>query len=311
MLDNFNPEMITLARDLRGHSQGELAHKLGINQATLSKIEGGIVGPSEDLVPSIATCLDLPHSFFRQKFRIYSMGTHAYMYRKRQKMSAKSRKMIESTVNVLRHHIETLLRSMDIDSPLTIPQLPPDEYGAPEKIAEMVRAQWMAPNGPIQNMTELLEDAGVVIIRCDFGTRSMDATSIWLPGTQPLIFVNKELPGDRWRFTLAHELGHLVMHAIPTDQMEKEADYFAAAFLMPASDIRPDFNKPALKHFANNLKPYWKVSIASLIERAHQLGKISDNQRRYFHMNMNKYGIRDPEPNALPREHPTIPSTID
>ena len=81
-------------------------------------------------------------------------------------------------------------------------------------MADRIRAAWLIPDGAINNLTILVESAGVIIIESDFGTNGIDGTSLWISETPPLIFINKDLPQDRYRFTLAHELGHLIMHDI-------------------------------------------------------------------------------------------------
>ena len=298
--------MVSLARDYRGLTQADLAKRLGVQQGTISKIEGQVVGISHEILAKLSQALDFPVQFFMQRDDVYGLGTHAYVYRKRQKITAPIRKRIEAQVNLLRIHADRMFDSLDVRSPQRIPQVAiADSNDSPEQIANAVRAQWLVPTGPIGNVTAMLEDAGMVVIPCDFGTPAMDATSIWLPGKNPLIFVNSELPGDRWRYTLCHELGHLVMHSEPTDYMETEADQFAAALLMPDPDILPDLDPITLQHLAR-IKPYWKVSIQALLERAYSLRRITKNQRRYFYMNLSKQGYRVREPVPLERETATL-----
>ena len=79
--------------------------------------------------------------------------------------------------------------------------------------------------------------------------------------------LNRNHPADRMRFTLAHELGHIVMHRFPTINMEREADEFAACLLVPTNDIKTYFfaaRKVDLRLLAA-LKPEWRVSMASLL----------------------------------------------
>jgi Zn-dependent peptidase ImmA (M78 family) len=81
------------------------------------------------------------------------------------------------------------------------------------------------PRGPVESVTELIEDAGAFVIQIGFKTNLLDALSFRLPGLPPLIFMNSEMPGDRYRYTLAHELAHLILHNQPeTDEsMESQA----------------------------------------------------------------------------------------
>jgi len=132
----------------------------------------------------------------------------------------------------------------------------------------------------------------------------MDATSLKLTNMPPMIFINKNIPGDRWRFTLAHELAHLVMHDTPTETMEDEADAFASEFLVPRDEVESQFSRCAnirLQDLAN-LKPFWKVSMGMLLMKASKLGFIDSNQNRYLWSQMAKMGYKTKEPNEIERE---------
>jgi Zn-dependent peptidase ImmA (M78 family) len=113
------------------------------------------------------------------------------------------------------------------------------------------------------------------------------------------------MPGERVRLTLAHEIGHIIMHHLPTEDMEREADRFAAEFLMPPHDITPDLTSLTFANLAR-LKSYWKVSMAALIVRAHETGKITDRQYRTLFEQMNKNEYRMNEPVPIPIENPTL-----
>ena len=165
--------------------------------------------------------------------------------------------------------------------------------------------------GPINNLTVAIENAGGIIIPCSFGTRKIDAMSQWAVDLPPLIFLNKEVPGDRLRFSLAHEIGHIIMHQVPTNDIEREADKFAAEFLMPKAEIAPYLTNLSIPKLAN-LKPYWKVSMAALLMRAGDLKKITDRQKQYLWTEMGKRGYRVKEPIDIPMEKPkTINDIVD
>lgn len=82
---------------------------------------------------------------------------------------------------------------------------------------------------------------------------------------------------------MAHELAHLIMHRIPHETMEEEADQFAAVFLVPEEEIKPQFKTMASLKLSVLVKPkeYSKVSIAMLVKRAESLGVITDSQAKY------------------------------
>jgi Zn-dependent peptidase ImmA (M78 family) len=123
-----------------------------------------------------------------------------------------------------------------------------------------------------------------------------------------VVLINGSLPGDRYRFTLAHETAHLTLHhhlAWPGENIENEANAFASELLMPAKDIRNFLNRPTLAKLAT-LKPYWKVSIQALLMRASQLSLINDRQKRYLWAQISGAGYRTTEPLPLQPEEPSL-----
>ena len=117
-----------------------------------------------------------------------------------------------------------------------------------------------------------------------------------------MIFVNSLLPGDRWRFTIAHELGHLVLHTVPHDNMEQEANQFASELLAPSREIKPQLMQIKSWRLPDlvPLKLYWKVSLAFLIKRARDLGILAQERAKKIYMQFAP--IRREEPCPLPRE---------
>lgn len=301
-----NPSMIVLAREFRGYTQEKLAREIFIGQARIAKIESGVQSDlQQPLFQLLCEALGFPAEFFQQEEDLIGFGSSAYYYRKKADLTASDRRRIHGVINLLRINIKHMLGYVDLDPPRSLPRLDVEDYGgSSEKIAQAVRAMWNVPDGPIKNLTTLIESSGIIIVPCEFYTRSMDATSLRLAEMPPLIFINMQLPGDRWRFTLAHELGHIIMHDVPREDMENEADRFAAELLMPELEMRAQFSiipNLRLQDLAN-LKTYWKASMGALLMRAGDFGLLSDNQRRYLWASMSKLGYRTCEPNPIPKE---------
>jgi Zn-dependent peptidase ImmA (M78 family) len=144
----------------------------------------------------------------------------------------------------------------------------------------------------------LIEAAGGIVVLCRFGTTLLDGISFRSEGLPPLFFMNRDVGGDRFRFSLTHELGHMIMHSIPEDEekMEDEAHRFAASFLMPAVEIRPYLANIKLSALSR-VKSYWKVSIKALIKRARDLKLMTDNQYRWLNVQYAKsFGAGEPIP---------------
>jgi Zn-dependent peptidase ImmA (M78 family)/transcriptional regulator with XRE-family HTH domain len=301
----FNPELLTIVRKSMGMTQADLAGELGMKQSHISKIEAGLLSPPEEMMERLSDVTGYQKEFFFRDNRIFGISAAIIYHRKRQSIPIKVLDKIEAEVNLHRIHVEKLLRSVDANE-CTIPSYDPDESEGPATIAAAVRALWMMPSGPVKNLVQRVEDAGAIVIPYDFGTKKMDGLSQWLPPLPPIFFINKMIPGDRWRFSLAHELGHMVMHRmIPNPKMEDEADEFAAEFLMPTRDITPALRWVTLDKLAE-LKMYWKVSMQSLILRARDTGGITDSTASYLYAQMSKTGYRTREPIDIPLEQATM-----
>jgi Zn-dependent peptidase ImmA (M78 family)/transcriptional regulator with XRE-family HTH domain len=301
----FNADMLKLARDVRELTQSDLARETGFTQALVSKIENGLIAqPSEDVLKKLSEVLGFPVSFFQQAER--TEGFPHFHARKRTRLGAKPLSHINAVVNLRRLHIAKLIRSFEVEVHKPIPQIDLDHAGvSPEKLAERLREYWMIPRGPIQDLTQVIEDAGGIVVHCRFGTNLLDGISFRSSGLPPIFCMNREVPGDKYRFSLAHELGHMVMHSIPDDdeKMESEAHRFAAAFLMPAADIRAHISTPKLTALGR-AKAYWKVSIKSLIKRSHDLKLITDMQYKNLMVTYSK-AFKEGEPQELEVEKPT------
>ncbi len=301
-MQEVNPEMVIIARESRGLSQSALSRKIGISQGILSKIETGAMRASDDILSKIENALEYPQKFFYQVGRIYPGISY---HRKRKSIPQKTLDQIDANVNILRIHFEKLLKNIDFLE-INIPHFSVDEEEMnAEDIARAVRQKLMLPRGPIENLTRILEDAGCIIMHCDFGTRMIDGLSLCVPKLPPMMFINKNIPADRLRFTVAHELGHIVMHKYFTPTMEDEANEFAAEFLMPSSDIRSELTGLSIEKLAC-LKMRWKTSMQALLYRANTLQKIAERNKQYLWMQICKAGYRVNEPIEIEFEKPTL-----
>lgn len=312
-MEKFNHYMMILARDSRGFTQEELAVRLKVGQGTLSKYETGIQEPPSIFVSALGDALDYPKPFFYEAGRPY--GLPPFHYRRRKKLSKKALGRIVAEMNIRRMHLTKLLHSFERRTNACIPEIDRDEYLGKSKapfsiddVARTVREMWMLPSGPAPNMVELIESSGGIVIPCDFGTDLLDAISQRIDGLPVLFFVNINAPADRLRHTLAHELGHMILHTTTVkddEEMEDEADAFAGAFLLPADEIRPQLRKFDLRQIAN-MKLYWKVSMAAIAVRAARLNLITPYQSKMFWMEMSRLGYRKREPNEPPKEIPSL-----
>jgi Zn-dependent peptidase ImmA (M78 family)/transcriptional regulator with XRE-family HTH domain len=310
---NVNPEMVVLARESRGLSQTELAERIGASQAKISKIEGGALSVSETDLQKLSRVLHYPSSFFKRNAGVYGFASACPYHRKQKGLPASILNKIHAVSNIMRMHAGDLLRGVVLESPRAFPAKPMDVdsyQGGAEEIARRVRTDWMLPRGPIRSMVAAIEDAGGIILRFPFGTTQIDAVSLWPPGLPPLIFTNHDMKdGARLRFTLAHELGHLIMRNSCSVDPESEADQFASEFLMPKNEITPDLAGLTFERAAR-LKLTWKVSMRAIIRRAKDTGAISERKYRSLNVELNSRGYAVNEPMPIEVESQSIFKTV-
>lgn len=305
-------EAIHTARIATGITQAELSQRTGVTQAALSRYENNLREPDPATLTRLASATGVSTQLLTNMSRkTGAIATHAHM-RRRATGPARAWIQLEARLNVLREQMHLLLSSIDYETPHSLSRLDPLDY-LPHEAARLTREQLRMPQGPVRNLAAWMESAGCLIIEQDFGTPRVDGLSQWTD-RYPVVLINARMPTDRKRFTLAHELGHLVMHSVPahlTEGAESEAMAFAAELLMPAHLIRPELRNRSLGHLVN-LKRKWMVSIAALIERAHDLGTVSQTARTSLYKALSARGWRKREPisHQLPADEPSTPTAI-
>ncbi|MFC6015536.1 helix-turn-helix domain-containing protein [Plantactinospora solaniradicis] len=307
MSDEFNARMVTLARESEGLTQSALAHLAGISQGHVSKIENGFEEPHDDVLEQLAKACDVPIEFFYQKEEVLGEGVVDFYHKKRLTLPVKPLKKANALANVRRLEAVRLLRTLEFDSVAPFPFCSPDESWTPEVAAQFVRATWRMPPGPLPNLIALIEATGIPVFITNLGHEKLSAIS--MPGVagRHVIVLNGMLPASARRFALAHELGHLVMHnGSASDDMERDADAFASALLMPASDIRRELQGLRFRELGA-LKARWHVSLAALVKRASDLGLITERQYRTSFIQLSKLpGGRKNEPGEFEMEEPRL-----
>lgn len=285
-------------------TQAELAAAAGMSQGRLSKYENCLLVVDHEDAIALARAMNCEPDLLYQSDRIYGLGSSSLFHRQRQSAPVALQRQIQARINILRMQVDRLLRGVEIESEYKFQTMDVEAFdGEVERIASMLRVAWQLPLGPVSSVTAAIENAGGIVLKCNFGTGKIDAAHIWVAGLPPLFFMNGAMPADRFRFTLAHELGHAVMHGAPTGDIESEADRFAAEFLMPAKEIKPHLAGLNIQRAAA-LKPHWKVSMAALVRRARDVGAITQRHYHTLFQRLSSLGYRMNEPIELAHEEP-------
>jgi Zn-dependent peptidase ImmA (M78 family)/transcriptional regulator with XRE-family HTH domain len=306
----IQPEMLTLARTARGLTQVELARQTGISQGLLSRAETGAVELDRERVEAVAAALGVPVRFLQRPPLVAEGMSACVFHRKRNALPVSKARQIRAVLDLTRIQGGSLVADRLPTVLLQRSSPSADGYVSPEDIARDTRKLLSLPEGPVGDLVATVEAAGVLVIARDLGTRHLDAISSWPTDGRPMVLLNSVAPGDRQRFTMAHELGHAVMHADPGTADEEQADRFASEMLMPSATIRPELGGDLSIPRLLQLKRRWGVSMAALVRRARDLGTISDYRYKQLNIEFSKSGYRSSEPEPMECERPKLLARI-
>jgi Zn-dependent peptidase ImmA (M78 family)/transcriptional regulator with XRE-family HTH domain len=304
----FKHKQLTFAREYRGYSQTELADKIpGLSQSNLSKYEKGLSTLSEEIVKKIVDFLEFPRNFMSQRISNTVENPH---YRKRAGTNKKEILSIDTTIKLYGYIVDQMAQSIEWPE-LKLSAINTEDGFTIETIAKHTRKLLGVPlDEPIVTINTLIERKGIIIIPVDLSEK-FDGASILSDAGCPIILINRNISNDRKRFTIAHELGHLILHVLGDFPIgdyrdrEREANEFASEFLMPKDTIKDSLWGLKVSSLAN-LKSYWLTSMASIIRRAKDLGCITADWYSYLNIEMSRMGYKKKEPVSVYIDEPTL-----
>ncbi|NBE95498.1 ImmA/IrrE family metallo-endopeptidase [Nonomuraea sp. KC401] len=275
----FERTRLRVARELARLSQAQLAAAVGLSPAAVSQFESGAARPSPETITALSMALAVPISFFHQPIA----ETHEGFFRSLRRTAVADRRRARAIAHVA-HDVAVHAAAAGRFALADVPEMRTSGLSVAvdeiEKIAGQVRSQWGLGPGPVDNVVELLEDHGVAIIRLPLDSADVDAFSLPFPDHPVVVLGTDKNDRARSRFDAAHELAHLVLHGEQiwgVKEVETQAHQFAAAFLMPADEIRHHLPTKVDWPRLFELKRYWQVSLAALLMRARTLGRMSEN----------------------------------
>jgi len=318
------PNRINQARLSREMSMVDLANFLEVTSQAISQYEQGKIAPKPAILNRMSEILDYPVEFFYKEFEPVRSAASPVLFRSGKTASVKSKNACVEKIKIFCEVREFL--STYIDFPMI--QLPVVEkyihehlnISDIEELAITLREHWRLGLSPINNLLGEMEKRGVSISTLSLKVNKIDGFSQWI-NEKPIILIGSANKSNaRIRFTAAHEMAHLLLHADKSniddeslspserkrlnDQFEDEANLFAGAFLLPAESFKKDIYSTSLDHFIQ-LKAKWKVSISAMIKRCESLGILTENQLKYLkdQMTGKKYWHKEPLDN-MPTEKP-------
>ena len=310
---NFVPARLTLAREAQGWTMRELATRINTTSSAISQFENGKTRPSGDALRRLSFAFGIAPGFFAVEGppRIDPARCH---FRHRRTVTQMQRRVVLARGEMRLDVAAYLAQHVNFPVGKLLEMIPTSKRWDTtaegiERLAEMVRDAWGLGSGPISNAVRLLEEHGVLPVEVPGHTERLDAFSTWVD-SWPIIFIATEKQSaSRRRFDVIHELGHLLLHptAAPGDpRLEREADSFASAFLMPRHPFALESPKRLIWPHLLELKLRWKVSLAALVRRAYDLRIFSEATYRRAFVQLSKRGWRRVEPDEPELEHPTL-----
>lgn len=297
------PKRIKEAREARGFTLDSFANALGKSRQAVAQFENGQSSPSGETLSQIIVLTEQPLDFFvRTPPKRDSVGTFFWRSLKRTEQHHRNRiswrlRWAADIAEMISEFIK--IPKVDLPNYDFNPELSDDDDI--EKAAEFLRNFWGLGIGPVVDLGGILEEKGFVLVREEVGCSDMDGVSSWING-RPIILLSGEVKsGPRDLYTLSHELAHLFLHAgvevtdKNIDAIEKQANRFASAFLMPREAFSKEVFGTSIEFF-KTLKKRWGVAIAAMAYRCKDLSIISDNQFSYIFRQMNILRIRKIEP---------------
>jgi Zn-dependent peptidase ImmA (M78 family)/DNA-binding XRE family transcriptional regulator len=273
----------------RGLTQADLAKRAHLSRVALGKIERGEVTPRSDTISELARALRVPLRDLVSRVEPVS-GV-----RFRAKKRVNNREQILVEISAWLRAYRWLETELGIHQPFALQKLVGSDL-APEDLARHARKLLkLSPKEATRDICGLLEDKGVKVLLLKKATDAFFGLSVAPGNGGPAVVVNtwERISVERWIFTAAHELGHILLHKEAYDRSqadeeepeEREADRFASHFLMPAESFDSEWDQtrglPLLSRVLK-VKRIYRVSYKTVLHRLVETGREPKEVWRNF-----------------------------
>ncbi len=311
-------DRLKLARAAAGLSLRGLEDRIGkrVTAQAIGKYERNETLPSAGVLAALSQALEVPIDFLFANDELLTL--ESVEFRSRSAFGWRDAGRLQAAVvdRVERYReVEAVLglSAWTWDRPRAAPY-PAADLAEAERAARSVRSEWNLGLSGIANLVELLEERGIKVLQIDLPDKLAGIAAWVRPAGEPslpVVVVNRKHPGERQRFTVAHELGHLVLSLEHSTNSEKAADRFAGAFLIPAEALWTEVGKRRTHLGLDELlllKNLLGASVQTLAYRCLELGIISQAHHRRLFRQFAEKGWRKPpypEPRKLASERST------
>jgi Zn-dependent peptidase ImmA (M78 family)/DNA-binding XRE family transcriptional regulator len=302
-------ERLMRARKTAGLSLRALAESVGVSQTAINKYEKSILVPDSTMLIKLAKVLDVRVGYF---FRRDTLTLDKPEYRKKSTLSKKALQQIEGKI------LDMIERRLELESlfpkppvhPFELPDALPlhiETMDEIETVAITLRNAWDLGLNPVPDLIDVLESRGIRVFEINESAESkFDGLAATVSGNH-IVVISKAWSGDRQRFTMAHELGHLVLEGRLAETLNEEyvCHRFAGAFLLPGSTLKAELGEHRTRFELRELlllKQEYGISMSGILYRAKDLGIIRESYHKQLMILFSKRGWRKNEPEPYPAE---------
>lgn len=307
--DNIFGRRLNQARLIKGYTLEALAQSVNptVSRQAINKYEKGQSMPDSRMLISLGRALGVKPDYF---FRPFTVEVDKVMFRKKNKFSEKDALSVKEKV---REELERYLEAEQlcgVEAHFKLDKLSVSTDADATKAAYGIRELLGLGVDGISNVIEVLEDNGIKIIEVSEDD-SFEGLSGYANDNIPLIVINSCLDNEHKRFTLLHELGHLVMKFgdnVSAKEIENLCNIFAIELLLPSSVLisrlgrnRHDISLAEL----TDIQKQFGISIDSIMASLNRNGVITGRRYEGYQKKKRSY----PDFCALVEKSISIPET--
>lgn len=279
------------ARKLKFLTQQEVADEIGVSKQMISKYEKGLSIPDSSKLIKLSKLLDQKIDYF---FRSYQVELSEVSFRKKSTFSKKKEESLKELIKIKLENYLWIEDILSIDSSFknVIKKEKIASFTDIEQVVLKLRNTWDIGLDPVHNIIQLLEDKEIKVIELEEVDENFDGLACFVNKKYPIIVINKNLIVEQKRFTLLHELGHLLLNIKKesTNLVELYCNQFASEFLLPKEVLINEFGGQrkyiSLPELIATQKKYG-ISVESIIDKLVEGGILSKERSRLFNQKMN------------------------
>ena len=294
-------------RQMRNLSQEKLAQEIGVQKMTISNYEADKRSPDYNTVRKLSEALGVPIG----RLMVNSDNQLSIQHGSFRKQSGMQKKEQDFILETADRYFARLFEVVSIVGDAAIPDTPAISRFQPENSetgGQHLREYLSLPlSGPVGNITDILENKGFLLCPISHENRHFSGNSGSVNG-RPYIIINTEMPVERQRFTLIHELAHLLFCFGSEQNEEHMVDEITGAFLLPEADILRELG-PKRTNICGDLRRIQReygISMAAIAFRAKQAGIINQHGFETTMKWLSKNGLRINEKSELPAEKSSL-----